>query len=162
MTESASFAVVTPVTLMPRGLYSVRAAAFRPFTNSRRTRCSSVRTRIGLTAFAITAYYYNGALETTDRTCLLHTFQCMREAALVAVAGISVQDAFRYVAVDDLLRLAHGLGRGVLVAGRHRLRDVLDRRADRGAQPHVVRAPLDCLAGALLGRLDVCHGEGAL
>src|SRR4051812_26991479 len=57
ITSSASFAVVTPTKLMPSGLSSERAAAFRPLTNSRSTRFSSLMTRMRLTGFTAAAPY---------------------------------------------------------------------------------------------------------
>src|SRR5256885_2291764 len=51
MTSSASLAVVTPMKPMPSGLSRERAAALRPFTNSRSTRCSSLMTRMRLSGF---------------------------------------------------------------------------------------------------------------
>ncbi len=51
----ASLAVVTPAKAMPSGLSSDLAAAFSPLTNSRRTRCSSLTTRMRLTGFAMRA-----------------------------------------------------------------------------------------------------------
>src|SRR5438270_3027699 len=60
MTSSASLAVVTPMKPMPSGLSSERAAAFRPLTNSRSTRLSSLTTRMRLSGFA-TACPYNRA-----------------------------------------------------------------------------------------------------
>ena len=75
----------------------------------------------------------------------------------MTIASVAVQDAFRHDAVDDALRGAQRLRRRFGVARGERLLDVLDRRAHRGAQAHVVVAPLDRLASALARRLDVGH-----
>ncbi len=68
-----------------------------------------------------------------------------------------MQDALGDHAVDDPLRGAQALRRGFGVAARDRLLHVLDRCADRGAQAHVVVAPLDRLTRALAGGLDIGH-----
>src|SRR5262245_59807367 len=53
ITASASLAVVTPAKVTPSGLSSDLAAAFRPLTNSFRTRGSSLMIRTRLTGFFI-------------------------------------------------------------------------------------------------------------
>src|SRR5687768_2222365 len=160
-TCSASLAVVTPVKVMPSGLSSVRAAALRPLTNSRSSSCSSLMTRMRLTGFAIRPAYYNGTSWTT--TCvLLHPFERVREPALVTIAGVAMEDAFRDDAVDHALRLAQHFRGVVLVARGDGFAHVLDRRANFGAQAHVVGAALDGLACALLCGFDVGHKRGRI
>src|SRR5687768_14961126 len=158
---SASLAVVTPVKVMPSGLSSVRAAALRPLTNSRSSSCSSLMTRMRLTGFAIRPAQYNGTPWTT--TCvLLHPFERVREPALVTIAGVAMKDAFRHDAVDHALRFAQRFRGVVLVARRHCLFHVLDRRANLGAQAHVVRATLDGLPCALLCGFDIGHKRAGI
>src|SRR5258707_8198156 len=53
MAASASFALLTPLKLMPSGLSSERAAAFRPLTSSRSSRLSSLMTRMRLAGLAM-------------------------------------------------------------------------------------------------------------
>src|SRR5260221_11146606 len=53
MAASASFALLTPLKLMPSGLSSERAAAFRPLTSSRSSRLSSLMTRMRLAGLAL-------------------------------------------------------------------------------------------------------------
>src|SRR5438874_3974114 len=91
------------------------------------------------------------------RRRLLQRLDGVREAALVTVPCITVQDALRHHAVDHALRLLQRGERGVLVAGRHRLADLLDRGAHGGAQRHVVVAPLERLPGALARGFGVRH-----
>jgi hypothetical protein len=75
----------------------------------------------------------------------------------VTVARVPVQNALGDHAVDDPLRLAqHALRRGLVPAGDG-LFHVLDRRAHRGAQAHVVDAAHLRLARALARGLDVGH-----
>src|SRR5262249_53608839 len=54
MALSASRAVVMPVKTIPSGLSRLLAAAFNPLTNSLRTSCSSLMTRIRLTGLRMT------------------------------------------------------------------------------------------------------------
>src|SRR4051812_42125900 len=135
ITDSASLAVVTPVKLMPRGLSSARAAALRPLTNSRSTRCSSLMTRMRHESLGISAPQYNGACPSpagcpsapgaADFRVLLQIPERVREPALVAVARVPVHHALGDDAVDDALRLAqHVLRRGP-IAPRHGLFHVL-------------------------------------
>src|SRR5262245_23619262 len=168
ISASASFAVVTPVKLMPSGLSSARAAALRPLTNSRSTSCSSLMTRIRQASLGIGARQYNGACPSlippgsTNFRVLLEGSERVGEPALVAVARVPMQHALGDHAVDDALRLAQHARRRGLVAGRHGLLHVLDRRAHRRAQAHVVHPAHLRLAGALARGLDVCHELNAL
>src|SRR5262245_40610732 len=108
---------------MPRGLSSARAAALRPLTNSRSTRCSSLMTRMRHESLGIRAPQYNGSCpslapagsknSSKNFRVLLEGPEGVCQPALVAVARVPVQHAFRHYAVDDALRFAqHFLGRG--------------------------------------------------
>src|SRR5512138_775637 len=152
---------------MPRGLSSARAAALRPLTNSRSTRCSSLMTRMRHESLGISAPQYNGACPSpagcpsapgaADFRVLLQIPERVREPALVAVARVPVQHALGDHAVDDALRLAqHALRRG-LVAARHGFLYVLDRRTHGRAQAHVVYAAHLRLVRALARGLDIGH-----
>src|SRR5262245_8936757 len=148
---------------MPSGLSSARAAALRPLTNSRSTRCSSLMTRIRQASLGIGARQYNDACPSLipagskNFRVLLQVSERVGEPALVAVARVTVQHAFGHYAVDDALRLAQHVRRGGLVTARHRLLHVLDRSAHGGAQAHVMHAAHLRLAGALARGLDVRH-----
>src|SRR3970282_826438 len=131
---SASFAVATPLKVMPRGLSRLRAAAFSPLTNSRNTRCSSLMTRMRVTGFAIGGRKYNPACGAPDDASLRHCLDGLGEAALLARRGIAVQDALGGDAVDDAARLLQrGRGGGLGSAG-HALLYLLHRAGHLGAQ----------------------------
>ena len=82
-----------------------------------------------------------------------------REAALVTGGSILVDDALVDHAVDDRLSGLEG-GRGIFrLAGVEGGTHFLDGSTHARALRHVVGPALHCLAGALLGRLDIGQGK---
>src|SRR5262245_2739018 len=184
---SASRAVVMPVKTMPCGLSRLFAAAFSPLTNSRRTSCSSLMTRIRLTGSrmrhgsarhqprkpregrgarrcpdaAVTARGSGGSASVNKagapRARSGHCLDRCGEPALVARRRVLVEDLLVRDGIDDALRFPQLHLRRGLVARSDGLAHFLERGAQLRALGCVVGVAPEGLPGAFAGLRGVRH-----